>query len=285
MRAGEIQFAYLRDTSVVPELRRLPTTSVRVHRSNGWDQLTLRVGEGGHPALHNKLVRQALAYGIDRAELMRALWGVLEPRYEPLQSLVLMNTMRGYEPNWRQYSYQPQRARALLARAGCRPGTDGVHVCGKERLSLRFLTLPGVPQRRQAVELMQAQLRRIGVEVVVSYTNFAPLVSGDFDAFQFAWVLVSGFGQKRLFGCGGDGNYAGHCQRIVTADLDQADRILDATRRARVLNRVDRQLAKDVPVIPLYQIPWVLAHKSSIRNVVASPDNLFWNAEDWWLAE
>jgi ABC-type transport system substrate-binding protein len=75
----------------------------------------------------------------------------------------------------------------------------------------------------------------------------------------------------------------GYCQRIVTADLDQADRIVDPVRRARVLNRVDRQLAKDVPVIPLYQIPWVLAYHGTIRNVVSSPDNLFWNAENWWL--
>ncbi len=36
-------------------------------------------------------------------------------------------------------------------------------------------------------------------------------------------------------------------------------------------------------MIPLYQIPWVYAHNNTIRNVVPSPDNLFWNAEDWWL--
>jgi peptide/nickel transport system substrate-binding protein len=283
IRAGEIHFAYLRDTSVVPQLRRIRGITVRAHRANMWDHLTLRVEPPGHPALGKKLVRQALAYGIDRRQLMRELWGALEPRYEPLQSVVLMNTARGYVPNWARYSHQPERARSLLRAAGCRPGTDGIFVCDGERLRLRLYTLPGTLQRRQAVELIGAQLRRIGVEMVISYTNFESLETGDFEAFQFAWTLESGFDQKQRFGCSGAGNPMGYCQRIVTADLDQADRIVDPVRRARVLNRVDRQLAKDVPVIPLYQIPWVLAYHGTIRNVVSSPDNLFWNAENWWL--
>ena len=38
-----------------------------------------------------------------------------------------------------------------------------------------------------------------------------------------------------------------------------------------------------MPVIPLYQVPNVLAYRTTIRNVIRSPDNLFWNVEDWWL--
>ena len=78
----------------------------------------------------SKLVRQALAYGIDRAEIVRALWGALEPRYPPLHSLVHLNTERGYAANWGGYAYRPRRAHGLLERAGCRRGSDGIYVCG-----------------------------------------------------------------------------------------------------------------------------------------------------------
>ncbi|MDQ3120940.1 MAG: hypothetical protein M3Q59_00205, partial [Actinomycetota bacterium] len=61
------------------------------------------------------------------------------------------------------------------------------------------------------------------------------------------------------------------------------DRILDADERGRVLNRADRQLAKDVPVIPLYEVPTVLAIRKTIRNVAGTSASFFWNAEDWWL--
>ena len=71
----------------------------------------------------------------------------------------------------------------------------------------------------------------------------------------------------------------------MTRDLDQADRILDAAQQARVLNRADRQIAKDVPVIPLFQLPVVYAFKKTLRGVDPGPFDPFANAENWWLAE
>ena len=289
MRTGAVDFAYARDTEIVPDLRRIRGTIVRPYRSNGWEHLDFRLASGGHPALQGskgKLVRQAFAYSIDRAEIVRRLWGEIDPTYRPLHSAVLFNTDRHYAPNWDGYVYRPNLARSLLERAGCRRGADGIYACGAGRLSFRLTTLP-TRARERAVELMQLQLRRVGIEVGLSYNRglFEQASRGDFDVVSFAWIGVDGFGHKHVYGCRGSANYTGYCQRIVTAELDQADRILDDAQRARVLNRADRQLAKDVPVIPLYQIPWVLAYKSTLRNVLPSSDNLFWNAEDWWLAQ
>jgi hypothetical protein len=42
-------------------------------------------------------------------------------------------------------------------------------------------------------------------------------------------------------------------------------------------------MARDVPVIPLVQVPGAGAVRSSVRNVVMSPFSPLWNAEDWWL--
>ena len=67
LRAGAVDIAFARDTEIVPDLRRIRSAKVTSLRSNGWEHLTLRLGPGGHPALRNKLVRQALAYAIDRA--------------------------------------------------------------------------------------------------------------------------------------------------------------------------------------------------------------------------
>lgn len=286
-RTGAVDMVYERTAENVPSLRRIRGTRVVLYRTNGWEHLTLRQDPGGHPALGDKRVRQALAYGIDRAAIVKQLWGVIDSRYSVLQSAVLLNSARGYSPNWEAYSYRPNLARRLLGRAGCRPGSDGIYICGQARLSLRLFTSLGTPQRVQAVELMQAQLRRVGIDVRLSFTTFPALLDvvdgGDFDAAAYAWIFVNGYRQKGIFGCGGPQNVTGYCQRLVTSDVDQADRILDDVQRARVLNRVDRQLAKDIPLIPLYQIPYVVAYDDTVRNVVPSPDNLFWNAEDWWL--
>ena len=151
------------------------------------------------------------------------------------------------------------------------------------------LTTAGARLRERTIQLIQAQLRPAGIEIELGYmlglalfTQVLP--SGDFDLASFTW-LVDQDGSRRteLFGCYGVRNYSGYCQRLTTRELDQAGRILDSDERSRVLNRADALLARDVPVIPLYHVPNVLAYRTTIRNVVRSPENLFWNVEEWWL--
>ncbi len=145
-------------------------------------------------------------------------------------------------------------------------------MCAGQRLSLRLSARAGLPFRTRTVELIRRHLRQVGVEVVISFSAFATfgqiLESGAFDLAEFTWFNFDRIGGE-VYGCGGAFNYTGYCQRLVTADLNQADRILDAEQRARVLNRADRRLAKDVPVIPLYQPPGLIAFRATIRNVVA----------------
>jgi len=132
----------------------------------------------------------------------------------------------------------------------------------------------------------------VGVEVVPTFaTNISffgqILPSGDFDVALFAWIAAPDpTFAKLLFGCGGFNNHTGYCQRLVTSDLDQAERILDADQQARVLNRADAQMAKDVPVIPLYQQTQSVALRSTVRNFGLSLNTTLtplWNAENWWL--
>ncbi len=69
----------------------------------------------------------------------------------------------------------------------------------------------------------------------------------------------------------------------MTSDLDQSDRILDRGQWARVLNRAEAQLARDVPVIPLFEVPAVAAVRSSVWNYRPNFLDQTWNAENWWL--
>ncbi len=207
-----------------------------------------------------------------------------------LNSAVHLTQSRYYEPNWSKYRYRPAEARRLLEQAGCRSGSDGIFSCGGERLSLRFVTTAGHPIRAQVLPLIQAQLRAAGVEVVPVFA--APpvffgqiLPQGTFDVALFSWAGSPAASWAPVFGCGGLQNFTGYCQRLVTAHLDQADRILDARRHARVLNRADRGLASDVPTIPLFQFVFTVAYDTSVRNFVFLPWNPFWNAENWWLAD
>jgi peptide/nickel transport system substrate-binding protein len=287
---GQWQF----DPALVPVLRRVPGVTLRYARdSPGWEHLDIRVGRGGHPALRKKLVRRALAYAIDRVEIARAVAGsAVKANPRPRDNLVFGSGSRSYRPNWSGYRYRPAEARRLLERAGCRRGADAVYVCAGERLALRFVSRNAIARRVQTLERVQTQARRAGIEVVPVYTPSLAhnqiLETGDFDVTLFAFFGPGGdgWGLEGLYGCGGVQNSGGYCQRLVTRDLDQADRILDARRRARLLNRVDARLARDVPSIPLFDVPGLAAATPAVRNFFPSFSivDTTWNAENWWLA-
>ena len=280
LRQGRVDFAFSRDTTTASELRRISGVRVLAAATNGWEHFD--ISQAGHPALRSKLVRRALIYGIDRAAIVRRLFGEIDPKYPLSDSAIFLNTSRYYAANWRGYGYRPALARRLLEQAGCLRGGDGIDVCSGRRLSLRFGTSGGQQLRALTLQLVQEQLRRVGVEVVPVFGQSA-LTSG-VDVQLFSWFeSPDPTGFKDIFGCGGSQNFTGYCQRLVTSDLDEADRILDADQRARVLNRADRRIAKDVPVIPLYQVPLVYAYRADLRGIDPAPFDPFWNAENWWL--
>ncbi len=294
LRSGEVELI----TTGAEAFLRNPTAGVRIASAPGmaWEHLEIRIGAGGNPALRNKLVRQALAYGIDRQALVREgdarLSGEIGKVRTPLNSVVFPTRSPFYRPAWNRYRYRPAEARRLLEQAGCRRGSDGVYSCNGERLSLGFVTTAGRPRRQLTLELIQEQLRRAGVEVRPIYATGAAflnqiLPSGKFDVALFAWT---GGGPLLFpyytFRCSGETNLTGYCSRLITRDLLQTPLIVDDSRRAALQNKIDAQLSKAVPAIPLFEIPALIALRTSVRNIAPNPGgDIAWNAEDWWLAK
>jgi len=290
LRSGAVDVV---DQSAAAEFVTAPPAGIKVLSipGSGWEHFDINLRAGGHPALRNKLVRRALAYGIDREALVHKLFGDIAPNVEPLDSAVFLTNDPYYQPNWSLYRYRPTWARRLLEEAGCRRGSDGVFTCGGERLSLRFLTTAGNARREQTLEIVQAQLRQIGVEVLPKYAPgnalFAPedgiLAKGDFDVALFSWNRMSPEQVDSTYRCENPFNFGGYCTRLVDDDLDQLDVIVEPKRRVDVGGRVDRRLAADVPTIPLFQSPIYVAFRESIHGIVPNAFNaLTWNAENWW---
>jgi hypothetical protein len=49
------------------------------------------------------------------------------------------------------------------------------------------------------------------------------------------------------------------------------------------MNRADAQMARDMPVLPLFQIPLATAVRNTVRNF-AQALNPLTSSENWWLA-
>ena len=125
LRSGELDVAMVGPPSFVPAVRRLPGMRLVAPVGADFEHLAVQFGPNAHPALRNKLVRRALAYGIDRTALVRQILGEIDPSARALDSALHLTQSRYYEPNWRAYRYRPAEARRLLGQAGCRKERTG----------------------------------------------------------------------------------------------------------------------------------------------------------------
>ncbi|MHB1242327.1 MAG: peptide ABC transporter substrate-binding protein [Gaiellaceae bacterium] len=283
LRSGEVDAV----TLTTHEATGLPPGRFRVEHvvAPAYEHLDFGFHPRSHPALARRQVRQAIAYGLDRVALVRELFGRAAA---PLDSVTVLGGNRFYEPHWRVYRYDPVRARRLLESAGCRQGSGGIYECGGRELSLRLFTTAGNARRARIAEIVQAQLRRVGIEIRPQFGPLGPtLASGDFDLVLFTWFAErpDALDGIRVWRCGGEQNFLGWCNRKVTALYLEAQRILDQEAQARKMNEIDRLISQAVPTIPLFQPRWAVASRRELRNVRAnvSNDGLLWNAAEWWL--
>jgi peptide/nickel transport system substrate-binding protein len=281
---GDLDIAFQLPKFLVAPLLTNPDYRVVSPPAAGYDHLAFRLGPGGNPVLRSPLIRRAIAYGIDRTDIVKAV-----AAKRPLQSIIYLVQSPYQRPNWARYRAKPALARALLVRAGCKRGADGIFSCAGRRLSLHVVTSAGIPFRQVTLAAIQGQLRKIGVEVVPSYvaqSAFIPNVvsKGHFEVALFGWLFVPNpAGATPIYSCGGVENYTGYCSPSVSRALAQAARTLDPAVQARILNAADRLIAADVPVLPLFQINPSTVVRTSIKGFVKLPLNPYADAENWWL--
>jgi peptide/nickel transport system substrate-binding protein len=237
--------------------------------------------------------RQAIIRGINRAGIIKTFFGDIAPRLTVLQSLVMYQTDKNYKPHFSRYSYNPNAARQLLTRNGCRAGGDGIMVCGGRRAEITHTTTGTNRRRVLAAQIYKDNLKEIGIEVNIRLVDPNVLfgdgpqstTQGNWDMAEYAWVTSpdSSFAVSWLK-CRGESNNTTYCNRRVTTLLEQTDRTLNAKRRAALFTQANALMAAQVPVIPLYAVPVIYVHKNSAKGLGAPNPSSWgpsWNAHAW----
>jgi len=213
--------------------------------------------------LEDRRVRQALLMAIDRKAISEKLFEGKQPVANgPVSPLDPM-----YDPAARHYAYDPAQARKLLDEAGFSTLRGGVrHNAGGDRLSLEITTTAGNRVRELVAQVIQSQLRQVGVEVrikaepprvfseAINRRQFTGLA-------MYAWVQQpQGVPRSLLYSteiptaanAWTGQNYPGYRNPAMDAALDAAERELDETKRKAIFADIQRIHAEDLPVLPLF---------------------------------
>jgi peptide/nickel transport system substrate-binding protein len=300
LASGEVDLVVGLPEWSLAELRAHPDLSTLVtQRGGAVAMLMVNLNHPGaldqpHPILTDRRVRQALLLGFDRQRVADTLLlGSAPVAATPLDFTLWQAGMGHQMPA----AYDPERARRLLDDAGWHSGPDGIRRRDGEPLQLT-LGIDGRPERdlalkRQIATAFAEDMRAIGIDVrIVPLTE--PIRERAHDLF-LCWCndratpaeLAAMFSSAAIpTGIPSAGrNVMGYRSAVVDQLLTAQDTAVDWATRIAILQRIQQQLAIDLPVIPIYVHVDIVTGHGHVKGLAPGPTNgIWWNPESWWVS-
>jgi peptide/nickel transport system substrate-binding protein len=285
MKTGRYHFARIEPTQVA-EAEGIEGFEVHRVSSNSFMHLDLSLNtERSRFLFGDPAARRAMFHGIDRTAIAEQLMeGTVKLANSPINP-----SSPYHNPDIAQPEYDPDRARRMLDDLDWLVGSDGVRSKDGRRFSFVMLNRAGQSDRIALAQVIQAQLKAIGIEVSFETLESAAWTSrwrnGDWEAMVSAWFLSADPSITGQYLCNGPNNMTGMCDPELDELLLGSDRALDFETRKRYLDLAQVRLAETSAMLPIYYnvIPEVVSQR--ISNYRGSGTNFgsFWNLYEWAL--
>lgn len=241
-----------------------------------------------HPILSDLRVRQAIAHCIDRDALIASVYPYVEDPQGLLMDSFLPKTHWAYKGPYDFPWYDPEKGKALLEEAGWtlpEGGTVRTNANG-DVLAVKFTTTTA--QFRQTwSQVMVQNLAACGFQILPNYVpaswwfgDTTGLSRRDFELGAFAWVGQADPSGRTLYACdqiplpsnNWEGqNYMGWCNKTASDAITRANNTLIRDERIAAYDIVQKEFAKDVVSIPVFQRAEAEAWSSDLQGVEADP--------------
>ena len=264
--------------------------SIAFHLSPGpfWEHIDFRTD---HPLLGEEWARRAIAMAIDRESILDATIRLIDPGATALGNTLWMQGSPWYEDHY-DIPHDPVAAEQILIDNGCTREEGGIYTCLGAPMTFSWATTDDDPARRIAVEQAAEDLAAIGVGIESRFVPPSTFVTRDFlfaepDVWQvasFSWRAAGDPAQGLdTHRCDGALNVNRACVAEMEALFDEAEVTLDRQSRAALLNQADAAYLAELPLIPLYQKPELMAWSADLTGPLPNPGRSsdLWNVNAW----
>lgn len=219
------------------------------------------------PPFDNPLVRQAIAYAIDRQRIV--------DQYMPKGSLVAKtfvppSIVPGYNPSAEWYPFDQAKAKDLLAQAGY---ANGLEIT----LSFRNVVRAYLATPDKVAQEIQAQLAEVGIKVTLKQmesTTFIDATSAGTEGFYLLGWTADYPGATNFydyhFAADGNKQFGPQFPDIVE-NVRAAGKISDPAQRQALYDKVNDLLKEHIPMIPVAHATSATAFKATVKGAHASP--------------
>ncbi|MGA3281767.1 MAG: peptide-binding protein [Smithella sp.] len=242
-----------------------------------------------NPLFTDKRVRQAISYAINKNEIIS---GVLLNLGKPANGPYKPGTW-AYNDNVKIYDYNPKKARELLHEAGwTKLNSEGVLEKDGKPFIFEIVTNQGNETRQKCAEIIQRQLKEIGIIVKIRVLEWSAFVTDfinkrRFDSVILGWTIP----------LDPDAYDVWHSSKTAPEELNfisyknpEADEMLEKGRstfdqkeRKKYYDRFQEILAEDQPYTFLYVPEALVIIHNRFRGIQPAPIGLEHNFIKWYV--
>jgi peptide/nickel transport system substrate-binding protein len=236
-----------------------------------------------NPLLSNAKVRQAMSYAIDRQKVSQ----IGESGYEPPANQADITTptfnswLDSSLTSKYNYSYNPAKAKQLLAQAGFHPGAGGIMTNSKgQKLSFSVINVGDYSDWVASVQVIQQNFKAVGIQITPHN-----LSATDFNAALFSGNYQLAFNDQQTFGPGPYYELRAWLDSANTAPIGKTaatnweryknpatDKLIhqyatttSVSQQHAIINKLEQVMLTQVPVIPVMEaVDWYQYDTSSL---------------------
>jgi peptide/nickel transport system substrate-binding protein len=213
-------------------------------------------------------VRQAIAYGLDRASVVRAFYGGAGSVANQFDPPALVGSAKKGVP---KYPYNPEKAKSLLRQAGL---TLPVKV---DFWYPTAVTRQYMPDPKKNFEAFAASLEKSGFNVVAHSSPWRPdyrsgVQAGKYQLFLFGWI--ADFADPANFlnvHFGSRTDQFGFTNESLFSLLRRADAETNAGKRSKLYQQANIRVMKFLPVVPYVWAASAVAELKTVRGYKTGP--------------
>ena len=242
-----------------------------------------------NPLFTDKRVRQAISYAVNKDEIVSGvLLGLGKPATGPYK-----HGTWAFNDKVKIYNYDPTKARDLMKQAGWTDtNKDGILEKDGRPFEFEILTNQGNETRQKCAEIIQRQLKEIGITAKIRIVEWSAFVTDfinkrRFDAVILGWTIPL---DPDAYDVWHSSKTAPEELNFVSYNNSEADEMLDRGRstfnqaeRKKYYDRFQEILAEDQPYTFLYVPDELIIISRRFRGVEPAPIGIGHNIIKWYV--
>jgi peptide/nickel transport system substrate-binding protein len=270
LKTGNVDFLYAVDPKDVPDIKSTPNLVYLEGPGVGYQGLWINTARA---PLSNKSLRQAVSLAVDREALLAAVYfNIGRIAAGPIPP----GLANFFDPSVAYVKRDLAAAKQKLSEGGQPNG-----------FSLVLKGQSGSPIQDKILQLVQAQLGEIGIQVQIQTVEFGALLKageqGDFDALSLGWSgRIDPDGNiEPIFQSKGAFNYGKYTSQAVDDAIVKERQAADTAARKQTFLQMQQTINDDAAYVFTYFPPTIFAATNAVQGFQITPDGLMRFKSTW----